>query len=284
MVKPCILDQIKNVKEAAVKYPEYEHSLSLVLSLLIILKPLDAQPTKGLKVVWRELIPRCIQRINEGRPAVTALKASMFDEQAVMKVYQQATTVMMGYQPNNNNLKVFYDALLRKEIDVTDVVVAIVNEDVEWFINCGEQYNVDPSTLFLISSLPIQPLLEEVARRIDSQILNQWWQTTCPICARKPFIAWMMNGKKMLTCSFCGAQYLSDLFICVNCGNTDPYLLGFMSFKNLSGVQIDFCKKCGNYVKVLNYNECHDKIARGLEDYLTVDADTYASEAGLNRI
>ena len=132
-------------------------------------------------------------------------------------------------------------------------------------------------------SVLIQPCLEEIARKIDSSLLDKWWQAYCPVCGRIPIVARVRQRKRYLVCTFCGAEYLSDRFLCVYCGNKDPYTLKYLSVDAQPAFQIDFCTKCKHYIKVIDEAKLKEAIPRGLEDILTLNLYLVAKNADLVR-
>ena len=98
-------------------------------------------------------------------------------------------------------------------------------------------------------------------------------------------MARIRQGKRYMTCTFCGAEYLVDLFFCTNCGNNDPRTIGFIAPEGLTGCEINYCEKCNRYTKVLYEDRLTREIPRGLEDLLTRGLDELArgEEFGFKR-
>lgn len=287
LAKPNIFEQIKDVEYALIEYPEYQHSLKLHRSMLKMLTSIEEPPSKITTNRWEDFVKKFSRQITLEKPIINDLDAAIFDAQIALRICQHTLSILKDHrieQKGIHNLNELYEALEKRELDMSQWLDAVLKGDAEWFESHGKQFKVEPAVLIFVFSKPIQPRLEEIARKIPASALNQWWQPICPVCARRPALAWFKEGKRYLTCSFCGSQYLANRFLCVNCGNTDPYSLGFYTFKNFSEFQIDFCEKCKHYIKVIYDNKLKKRIPRGLEDYLTQRLDELVIEAGLRRI
>jgi formate dehydrogenase maturation protein FdhE len=72
------------------------------------------------------------------------------------------------------------------------------------------------------------------------------------------------------------------MFKCVNCGNNDPTLMGFLKFKGQEGFELNFCEACNHYIKIIDEDLPIRNIPYGLEDLLTRELDNIATNSDLN--
>ncbi|MCW3988076.1 MAG: formate dehydrogenase accessory protein FdhE [Candidatus Bathyarchaeota archaeon] len=143
------------------------------------------------------------------------------------------------------------------------------------------QKNTRLSLPFFMINTPLQPFIEELSRQASSSFYDRWWQARCPNCGRIPRVAHIRDRRRYLTCNYCGAEYRSDHFLCVNCGNKDPDTLNYMRIEGTSEYQIDFCTKCKNYLKVIIDGASPEPIPGFLADILTLNLDVQAQQADL---
>lgn len=279
--RPPIHKQIKDVDDAIAKYPKYKNLLTLHRAILNIREQVETLPTKGTNMRWDGELPMDLRQhlYSKRKIAVKFLTASMFDEEIATDVCQKVIHTLSRHGNGGKNLLKISDALTKGEIRIRDSLEAIIKEKAEWFEEQEQRFEVDPRLLFYIFSIPIQPCLEEIARKLDASFSEHWWQSLCPVCGGIPQVAWLRKQKRYLTCSFCGAQYLADMFLCVNCGNTDPHKLGYLKPKDQPWFRIDFCEKCKHYIKVIDGDRLEIKIPRGLEDILTQSLDKMIRKA-----
>lgn len=279
--RPPIHKQIKDVDNAIAEYPTYKNLLILHRAILKIREPVEMMSTKGTNISWDKGLPMDLREhlYLKRKTAVKFLTASMFDEGIATDVCQKVIQLFSNHGIGGTNLLQILDALTKGEIGIRGSLEAIIKEKIEWFEEQGQRFEVDPKLLRYIFSIPIQPCIEEIARKMDTSFLEQWWQALCPVCGGMPQIAWLRKHKRYLTCSFCGAQYLADMFLCVNCGNTDPYRLGYLKPEGQPWFRVDFCEKCKHYIKVIDGDRIEREVPRGLEDILTQSLDRMIRKA-----
>lgn len=281
LLRPSIHERIKDVDKAIAEYPEYKDLLTLHREILKIRERLEILPTKGTNMRWDGELPADLRQhsYSKRKTALKFLTASMFDEVIATDVCKKVIQALSRHGIGGKNLLKISDALTKGKIGIRDSLEAIINEKTKWFEEQGRMFEVDPGLLLYLFGVPIQPCIEEIARKLDASFFESWWQPSCPVCGGTPRIAWLRKKKRYLTCSFCGAQYLADMFLCVNCGNTNPYTLGYLKPKDQPWFRVDFCEKCKHYIKVIDGNRLKRKIPLGLEDILTQSLDRMIRKA-----
>ncbi len=219
------------------------------------------------------------------RPMSSFLDANIFDPGIVLLVANKVVEKLIrrGFEMGHE-LEVLHGALKQGEVDAKGAVKAILEEDALWFKNLGDKFGVKPSLVLFIFDTPLRPFFEEIVRRVEKEIIENWWEPFCPVCGRLSQVARMRNRKRYITCTYCGAQYLVDLFLCPNCGNNDPTTQGFVSFENFPEYELSYCEKCKHYIKVIKEDEMKSEIPQGLEDLLTRELDEFAKEHELGLI
>ncbi len=283
--RPPIHKQIMDIDDAITEYPEYANFLTLHRAILKIREEIEMLPTKGTNVSWDGKFPMDLRQNSypKGKTVVNFLTVSMFDEVIATDVCKKVIQTLSDHGIGGKNLLKISDALTKGEIGIRVSLEAIINGKNEWFEEQGRRFEVDPRLILYVFSIPIQSCLEEIARKLDASVLEHWWQPSCPVCGGTPRIAWLRKKKRYLTCSFCGAQYLTDMFLCVNCGNTDPYTLGYLKPKDQPWFRVDFCEKCKHYIKVIDGDRLKREIPRGLEDILTQNLDKLIRKASTEK-
>jgi len=286
LVKPSIQEQLKIVSALLPQRESLHGSLELHKKVLQIQLEIDDMPTKGTTVDWRDqTITSNLQRksIETKKPIIHFLDPSIFDLNLLFYIARKIVHVLIERTISERGLKKFSSLMEDGKINLSKLIEAILREDIVSIRRTAEKLNIQPVLLLYIASVLIQPCLQEIARKVDSAILDKWWQASCPVCGRIPVMARLRNRKRYLVCSFCGTEYLSDRFLCVHCGNKDPYTLKYLIDQTQPAFQIDFCTKCKHYIKVIDEAKLKEPIPRGLEDILTLDLDFSAKNADLIR-
>lgn len=286
MGNPSVQEQLKIVSALLPQREDLQDSLELHKKILQIQLEIDNTPTKGTTIDWDDQMTiASLQRksFEAKKPIIDFLDPSIFDLDFLFHVSKKVVYVFMEQNINERGLKKFLSLMESGKISLFKLIEATLRENIVSIRKAAEKLDVQPALLLYVVSVLIQPCLEEVARKIDSSLLDKWWQASCPVCGRTPVVARLRRRKRYLVCTFCGTEYLSDRFLCVHCGNKDPYTLKYLSIKAQPAFQIDFCAKCRHYIKVIDEAKMKETIPKGLEDILTLNIDFLAKDADLVR-
>ena len=278
MSRPTLKVQIQEIESAAEDFPEHLDLLNLRKAILKILTTLDESPTKG---AVSNISDKNLKQLKENavaskKPISSFIDPSIFNRDIVWSTVREIAEYLVRHHPQGESLQRLLEALEGKLFDAGEAVRAILYEDAEWFKCLGDSYGVEPSMLLFLFEAPLQPFFEDLARRVEEELKEIWWDPFCPVCGRASLVARIRQRKRYMICPFCGAEYLVDLFLCVNCGNNEPYSLGFLTFEGHPEYELNYCEKCNHYIKVIHEDRLKRKIPRGLEDLITRDLDMLA--------
>ena len=278
-------DTITGIDQIMGEHPDLQPPLELHKLILLAQKELRESQKKGTNVNLNKSIVKDLQKkaSQSNQPVASFLSTSIFDSDALFHTCEKVTGILIK-RGAREQLKEFLGEVKSGKVDILDAVGAALKGDGEPFENYGKKYKADPALILFIISSSIQPCLEEIARNADSSFLDGWWQAQCPVCGRTPIVAKLKSRKRYLTCTFCGAEYLADIFMCANCGNGDPATLKFLAPEEHPEFRVDFCEKCRHYLKVIDEDKAGKHIPKGLEDIMTLELDLMAKDAGLVRI
>ena len=288
MPRPTIEEQIREIDSVMNDYPEYREILKRHRSILEILIPVAESPTKGMrKVVSDEAVKKLLEKaVASKKPLSGFLDVSLFDEDIFLRTTGEITAYIMDLPSGGEGLERLLGALELGEVAAHDAIEAILREDASWFRDLGERLNVEPALLRLVFETPMRPFFEDLARRVEGELMETWWEPICPVCGRTSTVSRVRQRKRYMACTYCGAEHMVDLFLCVHCGNKNPYSLGFISFEDHPEFELNYCEECKHYIKALHEERMRRKIPKGLEDLLTQELDIQARthEFGLTRL
>jgi formate dehydrogenase maturation protein FdhE len=206
-----------------------------------------------------------------------------FDYDILLPLAKKIAKAFAEKNIDRQGFKNLINQIEKGQANLPELVEATLSGNEDLLRKRAEELNIQPvHFLYALASL-VQPCFEEITRKIDASFLDMWWQTSCPVCGRNPIVARFRSRKRYLTCTFCGAEYLSDQFVCVHCGSKDPNSLKYMATQKQPAFEINFCKKCRHYIKVIHEARLKEPILKGLEDVATLDLDLAAKKAGLSR-
>lgn len=283
---PSVQEQLNTVSTLLQQREDMQDPLKLHKKILQTQLEIDNTPTKGTTMNWNDqkaIFTLQQMSFEAKKPVIHFLDPSIFDLDVLFHVSKKIVYVFIEWKINEGGLKKFLNFMESGKINLFKLIEATLREDILYIRKNAEKSGVQPSLLLYIISVIIQPCLEEISRKIDSSLLDKWWQSSCPVCSRTPAVARLRHHKRYLVCTFCGTEYLSDHFLCVHCGNKDPYTLKYLIIEAKPAFQIDFCTKCRHYIKVIDEAQLKEAIPRGLEDILTLNLDFLAKDADLVR-
>lgn len=279
--------EITIVEKIIKERPELQAPLELHKTILVAQNRLRESHSSGTNVNWKDkAIIKNLQQmaLNSNQPIAASLSTDIFDSHALIQTYEKLGDMLIEKGIGEGWIKKLSEEMRGGRINILDAFGAALKEDTGFFQVYGKKFEADPALmLFIISSL-IQPCLEEIANNVERQFLDGWWQAQCPVCGRLPFVARLKSRKRYLVCPLCKAEYLADMFLCVNCGNTEPDTLKFLAPSEHPEFRLDFCEKCRHYLKVIDEDRLKTHLPKGLEDIMTLELDFMAKNEGLVRV
>jgi len=284
--KPSIQEQLEIVSAMILRHKDLQSPLELKRKTLLIQKEIDITPTKGLLINWDDKgIIEDFQKkaLDRKLPIIYFLDPSKFDLDLLSMAFKKLVHVFVEHNIDDQDLKRLLNHVESGKINLSKLIEAALRENIVIFEEAAKESDVKAELLLYLVGALIQPGLEEIARKVNSQVLDKWWQGSCPVCGRISAVAKNRYGKRFLVCTYCGTEYLFDNFFCVHCDNKDPYTLKFIEVEENPAFKIDFCTKCKHYLKVIEEAKLKEPIPKGLEDILTLNLDFLAKDAGLAR-
>jgi len=285
MGKPSISTQLKTISKIISQEKNAKDLLESHRRILQIQQEIDEMPNKGTQkcpdlatiASWQK------DALRTKKPIIHFLQPSIFDQKALFSKFKKIVKNIAETHVTSQGLRNLLSLTQTGKVNLAKLIEATLTEDAASIKNHADELRIHPALLLFAVSALIQPCLEEIARTTEASLWDTWWQTFCPVCGRIPVTARVRSGKRYLVCTFCGTEYLSDRILCVHCNNADPYTLKYLVAEDQPGFQIDFCKKCQHYVKVIDEGKIREQIPNGLEDMLTFNLDLAAKNRGLVR-
>jgi formate dehydrogenase maturation protein FdhE len=283
--KPPIDEQIRGVEWAIERCPDLRYYLKLHKAVVEAQRELRRNPKKGTLLDWSDsaFVRRLqVQAETTGQPIITLLKLSMVDEDrmrdAAIRIIDALIRHGVGGSP---------EALRRKltsgAFSISDLVDALIESSDERVLKIAGRLGVEDQLLIFLAHMLIQPLAEQIAHQVDPSFLERWGRPICPVCGVKPVVEWTIQGKRFLSCMLCGVRFPVEPFLCIFCGNKDPYTLKSLVPDDHPAFRVDYCERCRHYTKVIIETRLKERIPAGLEDLLTYGLDLAAVNAGLVR-
>ena len=107
----------------------------------------------------------------------------------------------------------------------------------------------DLSMLLFLLSKPYFIALRE-SRTLDDRT---WEEGRCPVCRAQPAVSWIGdNGRRRVSCSYCGTTGYVDRIGCPVCQVVDASKQNILTFEREEEFKINTCDLCRSYVKTVD--------------------------------
>jgi hypothetical protein len=138
---------------------------------------------------------------------------------------------------------------------------------------------------FLLRSTARILLKPELDLFANGKNLTAWHEGRCPVCGSLPHFSYLSknHGKRMLSCSFCNHTWSIERICCPFCGNLEKESLRIVTLEQEPGIRADICKKCKQYIKIMDLREVESSGFSALDDLGTLHVDIRLQEEGFVR-
>ena len=137
----------------------------------------------------------------------------------------------------------------------------------------------DLSMLLFLLSKPYFIALRE-SRSLDDRT---WEDGRCPVCKAQPTVSWIGdNGRRRVSCSYCGTTGYVDRTGCPVCQTVDSAKQNILVFEREEGFKINTCDLCRSYVKTIDA-EIILRLTPDIADLVSLPLDIVVQEKGYAR-
>ncbi len=178
------------------------------------------------------------------------------------------------------------NALIKHELCGKEEIGQLRIADFESLMIAAFSYDedIDALNMFIVTNA-IKIILNIVADRFrDSIDDSQWLHGYCPMCGALPLMARLQkeDGKRLLHCSMCSAQWPFVRIKCIYCGTEDQNDLRFFWADDSSPYRVDVCDECKGYIKTVDERKIQGdmELNHFIEDINTAYLDILAAEEG----
>ena len=145
-----------------------------------------------------------------------------------------------------------------------------------------------PDLVWLVGEIGSSPL----AHRLQATLLGQpelhdavldWNRGYCPCCGSWPALVEMLDGARILRCSYCAAAWELRSYRCIYCGNEDGRFVAAAPDMARKDRRLELCGGCGKYTKVIEVNSLTPFPLVAIEDLASLDLDQGAMSREYSR-
>jgi FdhE protein len=183
-------------------------------------------------------------------------------------------------------------ALEDGSIDARSLAAASLQRD-QHAIRAGAIHRgLAPDLLWLVAELAVGPFahaLEHVVlpdaatHPVLGPALAAWERGYCPLCGSWAALAEVVEGLKLLRCSFCASAWgLSD-YACAHCGARGDGFLTTAPDEARKDRRLEVCSTCSGYLKTIDLPDLSPFPLVAITDLETMDLDLAAMQHGYSR-
>ena len=148
-----------------------------------------------------------------------------------------------------------------------------------------------PDLVWLVGELTVSPVAYALQRTLfatttDETLgaaLAQWRNGYCPACGSWPALAEVVEGHRVLRCSFCAAAWELPTYACVYCQEAGEPFTAAAPDEERKDRRVEICKTCTGYLKTVDLPELSPFPLLAIADLETMDLDVAAMEHGFAR-
>ncbi len=164
----------------------------------------------------------------------------------------------------------------------TDIFKAVLAQDHDMLGKISAGLNIEPERLYFLAKTALKPSLNALKEYFSHELEKVGWDNGyCPLCGSEPNMAYLdKKGRRHLHCELCSLEWNYPRINCPFCKNQDHETLGYFYSENEEGFRVDFCKKCGRYIKTIDRRVFEQETPMELEHLATLHLDILAEQQG----
>ena len=143
-----------------------------------------------------------------------------------------------------------------------------------------------PDLVWLAAELAVGPVAHTLQRMLLANTpaapladaLAAWPHGYCPACGSWPALAEVVDGHRVLRCSFCAAGWELATYACVYCGESGEPFVTAAPDEERKDRRVEICGGCGAYFKTVDVPALSPFPLLTIADLDTMDLDVAAIE------
>ncbi|MGE5244402.1 MAG: formate dehydrogenase accessory protein FdhE [Betaproteobacteria bacterium] len=149
-----------------------------------------------------------------------------------------------------------------------------------------------PDLVWLVAELVVSPFAHALQQSLFGpadagsplgDALAAWSHGYCAACGSWPALAEVVNGRRLLRCSFCATAWELPTYACVYCGEAGEPFVTAAPNQERADRRVEVCGSCSGYLKAVEVPEPSSFPLLAIADLETMDLDVAAMEHGYAR-
>jgi hypothetical protein len=170
------------------------------------------------------------------------------------------------------------DAFAKGDIDAGSLLRVSLARNEKAIRTSAVHMGLSPDLVWLVGELGSSPFAHHLQKSLLGrtelvEVLHTWDRGYCPCCGSWPVFIELVDGSRLLRCSFCAASWQLASPRCVYCGNADRNFVTAAPEVADQSRRVELCGACGSYTKVIAVKTPTPFPLLAIEDLGSVDLD-----------
>jgi FdhE protein len=268
--------------------PELQPAVDLQRRLLTLVVDLAADIEAG-RLPRLSLPPKYVAaKLRRGVPALAGEPVPLPDLKAPLLAMCEA----LAEGGAGDSARHIAAAIEEDSLDAHSLAAASLQRDQRAIRTGALQRGFAPDLLWLIAELAVGPFAHALERVVFPNpgehpalgpALAAWERGYCPLCGSWAALAEVIDGMKLLRCSFCAATWGLTEYSCAHCGAADDSFRTTAPDDERKDRRVEICGTCSSYLKTVDLPDLSPFPLVALTDLETMDLDMAAMQAGYTR-
>lgn len=149
-----------------------------------------------------------------------------------------------------------------------------------------------PDLVWLIAELAVGPFAHALQQSLFDgaaagsplgDALAAWAHGYCAACGSWPALAEVVDGRRLLRCSFCASAWELPAYACIYCAEAGERFVTAAPNQERADRRVEVCGACSGYLKAVEVAEASPFPLLAIADLETMDLDVTAMEHGYAR-
>jgi FdhE protein len=168
------------------------------------------------------------------------------------------------------------------QMDAGSLLTASLARNQEAIRTGAVHRSLAPDLVWLLAELAASPLAHALQRAL-LPAASDWNHGYCAVCGSWPALMEVVDGHRILRCSFCASAWERNEYSCTYCGDSSETFITAAPDQERVQRRLEICGACQGYLKTLDVAALSPFPLLAIYDMETMDLDLAAMEHGYSR-
>ncbi|PLS03874.1 formate dehydrogenase accessory protein FdhE [Neobacillus cucumis] len=221
--------------------------------------------------------------VEAGVPAA-ALTAIDFEISLFLQWIDELVALLVKNNPELESKLSGISTLLNEETAILWIEEAFAFNQI-YFAAYAAEHGMEEWIPQFLAETALRPYLRLIAEKVQHEINHAVHGAGCPVCGEPVRLAAIVeDGKKVIHCPRCFANWPARRLECAHCGNENHETIYFLEIEGDVTSKIQVCEECNGYIKIIDSRQYITKPPVAFLDLNSIHLDIVAQENGYSSI